>query len=218
MEDWLKAASLNIEKLRLRTASLKVQYQKVSTTLIQRQELGENVHAVDFDQLEIENKHFMEKIEQKNLHLLELKKMNGGANLVLSKHKKYLQKQLQDYTKLKKTVAAQEKLTEEVEKECDIVEGELIKAQEKYDYFKEIKDSYRVPDTMEYINLKSELNEYKKNIKVWRRRKKIQDIGLNACIREMKNVTGSHHVDSQWFEDPEDKESNNLELFGPDHK
>ncbi|XP_023029673.1 cilia- and flagella-associated protein 263 [Leptinotarsa decemlineata] len=201
MEDWLKSATLNIEKLRLRTASLKGQLKKVSGVLIQRQELRENVHAVDFDQLEIENKHFLEKIEQKQLHLIELKKMNGGANLVLSKHKKYLQNQQEDYNKLKETVAEKEKETLALEDELDKTDDELNKVVEKYEYYRDMRNNYRVPDVMSYVNLKNELYELKKNMKILLRRKKIQDIALNACIREMMNITGSSKVDPYWFRD-----------------
>lgn len=202
MEDWLKSATLNIEKLRLRTASLQVHFKKVSQTLVQRQELGENVHPVDFDQLEIENKHFLEKIDQKNIHFVELKKMNGGANLVLSKHKKYLQKQQQEYNSLKSKIGKHEKLMLEIEKECDSVAKEAERAAETLEYIKKLKNSYTVPDVMDYIKLKRELNEYRKNVKVWQRRKKIQDITLNACIRQMKNITGSSITDPMWFVDP----------------
>ncbi|KAG5867069.1 hypothetical protein JTB14_032281 [Gonioctena quinquepunctata] len=202
MEDWLKSATLNIEKLRLRTASLRIQYKKISGILIQRQELRENVHAVDFDQLEIENKHFLEKIEQKHLHLIEMKRMNGGANLVLSKHKKYLQVQQEDYNKLKDAVGEKEKEIDVLEKEYDEVGDELEKAQERYEYYRDMRSTYRVPDVMEYVNLKNELYGLNKNIKVLQRRKKIQDIALNACIREMMNNTGSSKVDPLWFKPP----------------
>lgn len=206
MEDWLKSATLNIEKLRLRTASLKVHYKKVSQTLIQRQELGENVHAVDFDQLEIENKHFLQKIEQKNLHSIELKKMNGGANLVLSRNKKYLQKQMKEHNDLKDKLAEHQKLIEDIEKECEIVEKEAGRATERLEYIKKLNNSYTVPEVMEYINIKTELNEYRNEVKVWQRRKKIQDITLNACIRQMKNITGSSTVNRSWFVDPSSDE------------
>lgn len=211
MQDWLKSATLNIEKLRLRTASLKVHFKKVSQTLVQRQELGENVHAVDFDQLEIENKHFLEKIEQKHHHLIELKKMNGGANLVLSKHKKYLQKQLQEYNNLKTKFGEHEKLMAEIEKECDTVAEEADKAKNRLEYITKLKNTYTVPDVMEYIKIKKDLSEYRKNVKVWHRRKKIQDIALNACIRQMKNITGNSIIDSIWFVDPSLDEGSDYE-------
>ncbi|XP_028130663.2 coiled-coil domain-containing protein 113 [Diabrotica virgifera virgifera] len=202
MDDWLKNAALAMEKLRLRTASLKLQYRKVSATLIQRQELGENVHAVDFDQLEIENKHLLQKIDQKQIHLLELKRMNGGANLILSKHKKYLLKQQVDYNKIQVGITEKEQQIHELDEEHDKVEEERDKAKEKYENFKVFKSTYRVPDVMDYVVLKKELDELRKNIKIWQRRKNIQDISLNASIRQMKNLTGSSTVDPDWLQDP----------------
>ncbi|XP_072377438.1 cilia- and flagella-associated protein 263 [Diabrotica undecimpunctata] len=202
MDDWLKNAALAMEKLRLRTASLKLQYKKVSATLIQRQELGENVHAVDFDQLEIENKHLLQKIDQKQIHLIELKRMNGGANLILSKHKKYLLRQQMDYNKIQVGITEKEQQIQELDEEHDKVEEERDKAKEKYENFKVFKSTYRVPDVMDYVVLKKELDELRKNIKIWQRRKNIQDISLHASIRQMKNLTGSSNVDPAWLQDP----------------
>ncbi|XP_056633875.1 coiled-coil domain-containing protein 113 [Diorhabda sublineata] len=202
MEEWLKSSALIMEKLRLRTASLRIQYKKVSAVLIQRQELGKNVHAVDFDQLEIDNNHLQEKIEQNQIHLLEMKKMNGGANLVLTKHKKYLLRQQMDFNKLQRDIEQKEKQIEELDEEYVKVEAEKEVAKEKFMRFKDFKDKYRVPDVMEYVVLKKEVDELRKNIKILQRRKNIQDISLNASIRQMKNLTGSAVVDPSWLEDP----------------
>ncbi|KAF7265289.1 hypothetical protein GWI33_021281 [Rhynchophorus ferrugineus] len=201
MEEWLKSAQLQIEKLRLRLATLKVQYKKVSQQLIQRQELGENVHAVDFDQLQIENKHFLEKIEQKNVHLIELKKMNGGANLILSIHKKYLQKQQEDCNKLKAEIEEKNQLVERTEAEYDATELELDQVRRKYDQCKNLKKTYTVPEVYDYVKLKAKMFELSKNLKIWHRRKKIQDIALTACVREMKRLTGTEEIDPSWFDD-----------------
>lgn len=78
MEEWLRSAEVTLEKLRLRTSSLYVQFQKVSNQLLAKEELGETLHAVDFEQLQIENQRLIKKIEEKNTHLLELKRMTGS--------------------------------------------------------------------------------------------------------------------------------------------
>lgn len=79
MEEWLRNAEVSLEKLRLRTSTLYVQFSKVSSQLLAKEELGETLHAVDFEQLQIENQRLIKKIEEKNTHLLELKKMNGKS-------------------------------------------------------------------------------------------------------------------------------------------
>ncbi|XP_060519837.1 coiled-coil domain-containing protein 113 [Cylas formicarius] len=197
MEEWLKSAQLQIEKLRLRIATLKVQYRKVSQQLVQKRELGENVHAVDFDQLEIENKNFADTIERKNLHVLELKKINGGANLVLSTHKKYLRRQQEDYHKLREEIADKRKLIEETEKQVSQAEEEVRAARERYEQCRRLRDKYTVPDVMDYVRIKERLHETAKEMKMWTRRRKVQDIALNACLREMKHVQGN--VDPSWL-------------------
>lgn len=85
MEEWLKSAESTIEKMRLRTSTLKQMFIKLSGQLITKEELGESIDAVDFDQLRIENKHLSETIDQKNSHLLDLKKMNGKVNHLILK-------------------------------------------------------------------------------------------------------------------------------------
>lgn len=77
MEEWLRSAEFTLEKMRLRTSTLFSQYNKVSSQLVLKEELGETLHAVDFEQLQIENQHFLKRIEEKNTHLLELKRTSG---------------------------------------------------------------------------------------------------------------------------------------------
>lgn len=144
MEEWLRSAEVTLEKLRLRTSSLYVQFQKVSNQLLAKEELGETLHAVDFEQLKIENQRLIRKIEEKNTHLLELKKMNGKANLALTAQKQFLQKQIQELNGLKDAVNSTERKISACDEEGEAVEKELLKAQEHYEKLKNIKDNYRV--------------------------------------------------------------------------
>lgn len=81
MEEWLKAADAIIEKLRLKSTSLKVQISKAKHQLDQKEELGETLHSIDFEQLAIENHKYQQKIENKNHHLLLMKKITGKYNI-----------------------------------------------------------------------------------------------------------------------------------------
>lgn len=144
MEEWLRSAEVTLEKLRLRTSSLYVQFQKVSSQLLAKEELGETLHAVDFEQLKIENQRLIKKIEEKNTHLLELKKMNGKANLALTAQKQYLQRQIQELNGLKESVKSTERKISACDDEGEAVEKELKKAQEHYEKLRDIKDNYRV--------------------------------------------------------------------------
>lgn len=144
MEDWLKNTSLTIDKIRLRTSSLKVVYMKACHQLNQKKLLGANLQEVDFEQLHIENKHLAKKIEKRNLMLLELKKINGGANLLLSTHKKVLQKSVDELKSIKQEIKFTIDSTAKLDKESEKVSIELDKVKLEYDKLRDRIDTYRV--------------------------------------------------------------------------
>nr|CAH7745659.1 unnamed protein product [Callosobruchus chinensis] len=57
---------------------------------------------------------------------------------------------------------------------------------------------------MEYVKLKSELREVHKTIKIWQRKKYIQDLAMDAALREMKHLTGSKGISKSWLRDPDE--------------
>lgn len=73
MEEKLRQKDTVIEKLRLKNSTTKAQIAKMEQQLAHKEEMGEVLHLVDFDQLKIENQQYMEKIEERNNELLRLK-------------------------------------------------------------------------------------------------------------------------------------------------
>ena len=55
--------------------------------LVQKEEMGEVLHEVDFNQLKIENQQYLEKIDERNQDLLRLKLMAGNTLQVLNSYK-----------------------------------------------------------------------------------------------------------------------------------
>ena len=53
----------------------------------QKEEMGEVLHEVDFNQLKIENQQYIEKIDERNQDLLRLKLMAGNTLQVLNSYK-----------------------------------------------------------------------------------------------------------------------------------
>lgn len=87
-EDKLKQVDAVIEKLRLKNAALKGQQSKVEANLAQKEEVGDVLHYIDFHQLQIENKQFVSKIEERNEELLNLKVTTGKTIQSLNDYKK----------------------------------------------------------------------------------------------------------------------------------
>jgi hypothetical protein len=73
MEEKLRQKDTTIEKLRLKNSTIKAQITKMEQMLAHKEEMGEVLHLVDFDQLKIENQQYLEKIEERNNELLRLK-------------------------------------------------------------------------------------------------------------------------------------------------
>lgn len=67
--------------------------------------MGEVLHKVDFDQLEIENKQYLEKIDQRNTDLLALKLMSTRTNGVLIKYKVLLVSERKKAKKIPKNLS-----------------------------------------------------------------------------------------------------------------
>ena len=58
---------------------LQVQVRKMEQQLHQKEDMGEVLHVVDFDQLKIENQQYLDRIEERNTELLRLKAATGKA-------------------------------------------------------------------------------------------------------------------------------------------
>lgn len=84
MEDRLKAKDNLIEKLELKNHSLQTQRWKLSQRVAQKEQMSDMLNAVDFDQLKIENQQYLERIEEKNTELLQVKLTTGRTIQVRS--------------------------------------------------------------------------------------------------------------------------------------
>jgi len=58
MDDKIRAKGSAIEKLRLKNSQLKAQVAKLEGQLQQKEDMGEVLHVIDFDQLKIENQQY----------------------------------------------------------------------------------------------------------------------------------------------------------------
>lgn len=76
-EDKLKSRDVVIEKLKLKNSTLKSQVFKIETQLAANDDAGDALHYIDFHQLQIENKQFLAKIEERNDELLTMKLTAG---------------------------------------------------------------------------------------------------------------------------------------------
>lgn len=143
-EELLKKFRLMVDKIRLRTSSLIVEYSKTCAELKTKEEIGKNLEEVDFEQLQIENKHLIDKIEKRSLLLMELKRMNGRANLLLSQNKKQLLKKLENKQTIEDTIKEYKNKTLKLDEDSDVAKLELDTTKDEYDAVKLKTESYEV--------------------------------------------------------------------------
>ncbi|CAG2252496.1 Coiled-coil domain-containing protein 113 [Mytilus edulis] len=84
--DILKGADTLVEKLRLKN-TVKSKKMKLDLQFKQKEEMGEALHEVDFQQLKIENEQYLEKIDEKNTELMDLKLKASKSLQVLNSYK-----------------------------------------------------------------------------------------------------------------------------------
>ena len=77
MEDRLRSKDILVEKLKLKNQTLKSQRENLKHRAQQKEEMRDMLHVVDFDQLKIENQQYLERIEEKNAELLQVKVTTG---------------------------------------------------------------------------------------------------------------------------------------------
>ncbi|XP_057390564.1 coiled-coil domain-containing protein 113 isoform X2 [Balaenoptera acutorostrata] len=110
------------DKLCLKNVFLKVQRKKMLLQLRQKEEVGEALHDVDFQQLKIENAQFLETVEARNQELIQLKLVSGNTLQILNAYKSKLHRAMEMSLNLDKEFLLRKELLEKVEKETLQVE------------------------------------------------------------------------------------------------
>lgn len=97
--------------------------------LFQKEEMGEVLHEVDFNQLKIENQQYLEKIDEKNQDLLRLKLMDGNVQQILNTYKKKLHTLTMESSRLKLEIQQRNELLSKIDTETHTVEKVLCSLQ-----------------------------------------------------------------------------------------
>ncbi|XP_071503610.1 cilia- and flagella-associated protein 263-like [Diadema antillarum] len=186
-----------IEKLRLKNSTLKVQKKKLHLQLKQKEEMGEVLHEVDFQQLKIENSQYLEKIDERNQDLLRLKLMAGNTLQVLNSYKKKLQTLTMESDRLKSEISSRNELLSRIDTETETVEEERASAEELNRRLRQQLEDYKVPDVVEYVQEKADLYELQKTVKSWERKVEIAEMALKTHRKTWQQMRMSSE-NQQW--------------------
>ncbi|XP_012688525.2 coiled-coil domain-containing protein 113 [Clupea harengus] len=179
-EDRMRAKDTLVEKLRLKNAALLVQKRKLRLQMFQKEEMGEALHEVDFQQLKIENSQYLERIDERNQDLLRLKLLAGNTLQILNSYKKKLQNMTCESKLLSSDIASRREMLVKIEEETEQAEEERVKAEVLNRKLRGQLADYRVPPVLQYITAKASHNQLEHIVRAWERKVEISEMALKT--------------------------------------
>ncbi|KAG5461984.1 MAG: hypothetical protein BJ554DRAFT_5743 [Olpidium bornovanus] len=187
--DVFRIKDATVEKIRLKNTALKVHKNKLALQLKQKEEMGEVLHAIDFDQLTIENQNYQMKIEERNKELLKLKLTAANTVQILNHYKKRLPLLTAESEKLKSDIAARRQLLVKLGEESVVARTERAIAAEANRRVKERIGEFRVPRVMDYVVQKAKREEAFRRLASWERKVEIAEMALARARRTWKQIS-----------------------------
>lgn len=192
-DDKFKQIDAVIEKLRLKNSTLKAQISKLESTLAQKEEVGDALHYIDFHQLQIENKQYVAKIEERNDELLAVKHASSKTTQALNEYKQRLAVQLEDAAWLNNELATKESLRTKLENEHKKVTKEIQNEKRSKNRLRStMEETTEMPNVEDYIAQKRQLQNLESIKKNWEKKVEIMEMAARrtrSLTQKMKLST-----------------------------
>lgn len=190
-EDKQKLKTTLIDKLVLKNSSLSAQVKKARQQLEQREEMGDVLSKIDFDQLKIENDQLQVKIDERNNELIRLKLTTGKTIQILTALMDKLNK-LNTHTQwLKKQIRGREDTLEQLKMEIERAIKEKNMENQRNSVLQQQFELVKVPSVMAYVEMKTELEAVKREVKNWERKLEIANGGLKVVRQNIRLGTAT---------------------------
>ncbi|XP_016062069.1 PREDICTED: coiled-coil domain-containing protein 113 isoform X2 [Miniopterus natalensis] len=180
------------DKLCLKNVSLKVLRKQMLLQLRQKEEVGEALHDVDFQQLKIENAQFLETIETRNQELIQLKLASGTTLQVLNSYKTRLHRAMEMSINLEKEILLRNELLEKIERETLQVEEDRARAEALNTKLRKQLAEFRAPPVMLYVKEKILNGDLEKTIRMWERKVEIAEMSLKGYRKDWNKMKTTH--------------------------
>ncbi|KAL0480853.1 coiled-coil domain-containing protein [Acrasis kona] len=186
-DDKLKQRDALLDKLRLKISTYKSQVKKAKQQLEQREEMGDVLSKIDFDQLKIENDQMTVKIDERNDELIRLKLTTGKTLQILTALMDKLNKLTSHTIWLKKQIDARENSLDTLKSEIEKVLKDKDKEGRKNTNLIQQHEKVKVPEILDYVKLKAELDVVRKEVTNWER--KLEIASMNEKTNRQKVIS-----------------------------
>ncbi|XP_050760158.1 coiled-coil domain-containing protein 113 [Gymnogyps californianus] len=195
MEEKNRQRDLLREKLRLKNYLLKGYKKKLQQQLRQKEQMGETLHELRLQQLQVRNAQYQEKIDEKNQELLQLKLTSGKTVQVLNFYKRKLQDAMETSTSLMKDISQRKELLQRIEREAALVEEQRAKAESVNRQLRKQLSDYDVPPVLSYVRKKMAVTDLENSLKAWERKVAVSEMSLHSYRRAWNQVkmSGNQH-------------------------
>ena len=176
-DDKFKQADAIIEKLRLKNSTLKSQINKIEAVLAQKEEVGDVLHYIDYHQLQIENKQYVAKIEERNEKILSIKLSTSKTIQALNEYKRRLNKEMEDAEALRNDIISKENQLNKLQIENKKVLKEIQHEKKQTEKLRlQIEEASEMPDVSDYIIQKKEQQSLETVQKNWTKKVEIMEM------------------------------------------
>jgi DNA repair exonuclease SbcCD ATPase subunit len=181
-EDKIKQVDSALEKLRLKNFALKSQINKIEHQLSQKEEIGDILHYIDFHQLQIENKQYVAKIDERNEELQTVKLSTSKTITALNECKRRLTEKLEESSWLEKEISSKQTVLRKLEVEGARVEKESrIEAHKKSRLRQALEEISEMPDVEDYIEQKRQMYDLDSKLKTWIKKVEIMEMAAKKA-------------------------------------
>merc|ERR1719498_2319036 len=157
-----------IEKMKLKNVTIKGHISKLESQLKQKEEIGDVLHYIDFHQLQIENKQYVAKIEERNEELLTVKLSTGKTIRALNELKRELQENCSNHDWVCSEIASKRSLLEKLERELNKVDNNLVHDKRSRQKLRvQIDEASEMPNVEDYIGQKKHMYELQSTLANW---------------------------------------------------
>ncbi|KAI8471716.1 MAG: flagellar associated protein [Monoraphidium minutum] len=179
-EDKIYSREVLLEKVNLKNSTYRAAISKLEAQLAHKEEMGEVLHAVDFEQLKIENAQAMEAVGAKNRELLGLKLATGKTAQALNEVKAALGELEKEGARLAAELGARRAELGGFDADAAAARAQAGVVERT---FRKLKAEHRdadQPQTMDYIRLKHQVDELTKAAAEWRRKVEVAQLAAGG--------------------------------------
>jgi len=164
---------------------------RLELQLKQKEEMGEVLHVVDFEQLKIENEQYVERMGAKNAELKDIKVTTGRLIQSLNEAKEKLSATVAAGAALRRAIGEKAALAKRTRVDGRYTRKQVGAAAKTLKALQAEQADVEQPQVLEYIKAKHGVAELEHAAGEWRRKIELAELELSQTATMVRRVAGS---------------------------